>query len=137
MFKTTQFFTRTVFAAVIMLAGLPVLHAQEASKQESSIPCVKLDRIQDVDVIDNKTIVFQTGNNTYYINRLPYACNGLRLNDGFLYRTSLNEICNVDVITVLDKVGPGYTGGPSCGLGRFEPITKDEIKALKDSLKKK
>lgn len=137
MFKMKQLINRTFFAAVIMLSGLPALHAQEAAKEDKSIPCLKLDRIRDVDVIDNKTIVFQTGNNDYYLNRLPYNCNGLRLNDGFLYRTSLNEICNVDVITVLDKIGPGYTGGPSCGLGRFEPITKEEIKALKDSLKKK
>ena len=113
-----------------------VVHAQEAAKEVTSIPCVTLSRIQNIDIIDNQNVVFQTGNNQYYLNKLPYRCNGLRFNDGILYRTSLNELCSVDVISVLDSVGPGYQAGPSCGLGRFEPITKEEIKTLKDSLKK-
>lgn len=121
-------------AAMICLTGLPVAQAQQTRKPEGSVNCLDLRRIQDVDVIDNTRIVFQSGLNDYYLNTLPYHCNGLRLNDAIMYDTSLNEICNVDVITVLDSVGAGFSPGNSCGLGYFEPISKDEIKTLKESL---
>src|SRR5262245_44002092 len=76
---------------------------QAASDPGQSLSCLKLSRIKDVDILDNEHIVFRTGLNDYYLNKLPYACNGLKINDAFLYRTSINEICDLDMIKVLDK----------------------------------
>lgn len=132
----TQFYTRIAAISLVCLTALPVVHAQDAAADKEPIRCVKIDRIDNVDVIDNQNVVFQIGINDYYLNTLPYTCNGLRLNEAIMYRTSTNELCDIDVITVLDKVGPGFQAGPSCGLGKFKPITKEEIKALKESLKK-
>jgi len=131
-----QLYAPVAAFALVCLSALPVVHAQDASTDKEPIRCVKIDRIQNVDVINNENVVFQIGINDYYLNTLPYACNGLRLNQSIMYRTSTNELCDIDVITVLDKIGPGYQAGPSCGLGKFKPITKEEIKALKASLKK-
>jgi hypothetical protein len=50
-----------------------------------------------------------------------------------MYRTSLPQLCDLDIITVLDDAGFGFMPGASCGLGRFYPITKDEAKAMKES----
>lgn len=123
------------FISVITASGLIGLAGTVQAKPEGeAIPCLTLSRIQDVDVIDNTRIVFRSGVNDYYLNTLPRHCNGLRLNDSIMYSTSLNQICNVDTIRVLDTIGPGYNAGVSCGLGHFEPISKEEIKNLKDSL---
>jgi hypothetical protein len=43
----------------------------------------------------------------------------------------------VDTISVLTRYGDTYETGPSCGLGTFEPITKEEIQILKDELAQK
>jgi hypothetical protein len=48
-----------------------------------------------------------------------------------MYKTSLNELCNVDIITVLNSVGSGFLPGISCGLGNFYPITKENADTLK------
>ena len=130
------FFTRIAAISLVCLSALPAVHAQEAATDKEPIRCVKIDRIENVDVVDNQNVIFQIGINDYYLNTLPYTCNGLRLNESIMYRTSTNELCDIDVITVLDKIGPGYQAGPSCGLGKFKPITKAEIKTLKESLKK-
>ena len=130
------FYTRIAAISLVCLSVVPVVHAQDAVTDKEPIRCVKIDRIENVDVIDNENVVFQIGINNYYLNTLPYACNGLRLNESIMYRTSTNELCDIDVITILDKIGPGFQAGPSCGLGKFKPITREEIKTLKASLKK-
>ena len=130
------YYTRIAAISLVCLSVVPVVHAQDAVTDKEPIRCVKIDRIENVDVIDNENVVFQIGINDYYLNTLPYACNGLRLNESIMYRTSTNELCDIDVITVLDKIGPGFQAGPSCGLGKFKPITREEIKTLKASLKK-
>ena len=131
-----QYYTRIAAISLVCLSVVPVVHAQDAVTDKEPIRCVKIDRIENVDVIDNENVVFQIGINNYYLNTLPYACNGLRLNESIMYRTSTNELCDIDVITILDKIGPGVQAGPSCGLGKFKPITREEIKTLKASLKK-
>ncbi|MDH3511808.1 MAG: hypothetical protein OER85_13220, partial [Gammaproteobacteria bacterium] len=49
---------------------------------------------------------------------------------------SLSQLCDLDIITVLNDYGFGFTPGPSCGLGRFYPITKEEAKALQKAPRK-
>lgn len=131
---TRQLFIKTAAICLISVTGVPGVLAQQETGVDQAVPCLKLSRIQDVDIIDSRRIVFQSGINDYYLNTLPYACNGLKLNDSFMYQTSLNEICNVDVITVLNDIGPDYNAGVSCGLGKFEPVSKEDIKKLKSSL---
>ena len=38
-----------------------------------------------------------------------------------MYRTSLSVLCDLDLITVLDRGGFGLRPMGSCGLGRFRP----------------
>lgn len=97
---------------------------------DTSIPCVSLRNTQDINIIDDNNIVFHMGGNSYYLNTLPYRCNGLKRNDTIMFRTSIDKVCDVDVITVLQNIGPGFQAGPSCGLGRFIPISGEEVRAL-------
>jgi hypothetical protein len=48
-----------------------------------------------------------------------------------MYRVSLNQLCDVDTITVLEDFGFGLQQGATCKLGRFAPISKTEAKDLK------
>ncbi len=98
--------------------------------------CISLIRIDHTDVIDNQNILFYMKGKDIYRNHLPYPCSGLGgINDGFMYRTSLNQLCNVDIITVLDNLGFGFSPRNSCGLGLFYPITKDDVARLKERAK--
>jgi hypothetical protein len=53
---------------------------------------------------------------------LPYSCSELGQDQGFAYSTSTNQLCSVDIITVLRQMG-GLQRGASCGLGKFQPVT--------------
>ena len=46
----------------------------------------------------------------------------LGFEQAFSYRTSITQLCSVDIITVIDRGAPGIAG-PSCGLGQFQEVT--------------
>ena len=93
--------------------------------------CISLSRIDRTDVVDDSNILFYMKGGDIYLNRLPHRCPGLRWEKAFMYRTSLSQLCNVDIITVLDNMGFGFSPGVSCGLGPFHPISEETAKALK------
>lgn len=83
--------------------------------------CLNLNQIDESDVLDDHNIVFEMRNGTKYLSRLPHRCAGLTYR-AFSYSTSLSELCNTDIIRVVDT----STGvnGPSCGLGIFEELAE-------------
>lgn len=93
--------------------------------------CVNLRRIDKMDVVDNRTILFYMNGKEIFLNDLPYPCTSLSRHKTVMYRTSLSELCNVDVITVLNTIGSGFLPGASCGLGHFHPITKENAEKIK------
>lgn len=103
--------------------------------KEAAVRCVRLASIRNMDVLDDYHIAFEMTGNKYYLNVLPHRCGGLGRSDTIMYRTSLNELCDLDIITALDNIGGGFMQGPSCGLGRFIPIDAEELKAFKEDIK--
>lgn len=97
--------------------------------------CLRLSSIDHTDVIDDQNILFYMRGKEIYRNHLPYPCSGLRIYDTFMYRTSLSQLCNVDIITVLDNIGFGFSPRNSCGLGLFYPVTEEDAKKLKEHAK--
>jgi uncharacterized protein DUF6491 len=91
----------------------------EARDVGEPVDCIDIVRIDHSRVRDDRTIDFYMRGREVYRNRLPDACPGLAYEDGFTYRTSLSRLCSVDTIAVRSRSG---LPGPSCGLGRFQPI---------------
>ena len=95
--------------------------------------CVRLQQIDHTDVVDDSTILFYMRDGTILRNNLPLRCPDLKNQDRFMYRVSLPELCDIDVITVLNDIGGRFMPGASCGLGKFQDISKeaaDEIKRV-------
>ncbi len=93
--------------------------------------CIDTRRISNTQIIDNQNILFHMRDRTIYHNELPRRCSGLRRGKTISYRTSISRLCSNDFITLLDNFGMGMSRGPSCGLGKFRPISKEEAQALR------
>jgi len=106
----------------------------DESRADRPVHCLSLIRIKDSDILDNQHIVFETVGHKYYLNQLSHPCPGLTRDKAFMYRTSLDQLCDLDIITVLDDYGFGLQPGASCGLGVFEPVSKEQVDGLKASL---
>ena len=89
-----------------------------------AVDCINLRSIQSTNVRDDRTIDFIMSGNKVYRNSLPNSCPSLGFEKRFSYRTSLSQLCSVDIITVLWNVGANLQPGAGCGLGRFQPMQK-------------
>lgn len=83
--------------------------------------CVHLSDIRESRVLNDQTIDFHLRNGKVLRNTLPHKCPQLGFERAFSYKTSLSQLCNVDIITVLIQ-GSGPHQGASCGLGMFQPV---------------
>jgi hypothetical protein len=110
-----------IFLPVILLFGL-LPRALADDKLLDAQQCVRLAAIDRTEVVDDSNILFYMKNGDIYLNQLPHRCPGLRSREAFMYRTSLTQLCNVDIITVLQNIGFGFSPGASCGLGMFRPM---------------
>ncbi|MFN3425722.1 MAG: hypothetical protein ACK40C_13555 [Novosphingobium meiothermophilum] len=87
------------------------------------VTCLPIASIRQSVVRDDWTIDFRTSGGKWYRNTLPNRCNGLGFERAFSYGTSLPQVCNVDIITVIiNNAGPGPMIRGSCGLGEFTPV---------------
>ena len=98
--------------------------------------CVSVSRIDTTRVLDDRNVLFFMRGGKIYRNFLPRRCPGLSRRDAFSYRTSSSRLCDVDTITLLQLAGSGFIPGPSCGLGKFYPVTEQEAEALEGEVER-
>ena len=96
--------------------------AEAGESAEAAVLCVNLARIRSTRVLDDRTILFEMSGGETLVNRLPNRCPGLGFEKRFAYKTSLSQLCNTDIITVITSMGRGA----SCGLGTFSPYVPPE-----------
>ena len=92
-----------------------------ATPAGEAVSCVPLQNIRSTRVHGDQVIDFHMSGGKVYRNTLPYACSSLGFEERFSYKTSINQLCSSDIITVIQT--PVSIQGPSCGLGRFQPVT--------------
>ena len=113
-------------AIILLLLAVPATAADKSAWQAArpsgrAVSCLQTTQIRETRVRDDQTIDFYLRNGRVYRNTLPQSCPQLGFERRFAYRTSINQLCSVDIITVLRL--PPTGAGPSCGLGEFQPVT--------------
>jgi hypothetical protein len=88
------------------------------------VNCVNIRNIRSTNIVDNSTIDFKMVGGKTYRNSLPHSCPSLKSEDRFSYRTSLSQLCSVDIVRVLHNYGGNLQEGAGCGLGKFQPVEK-------------
>lgn len=131
---------KTLLLATALSSSIPFAVSQEIDEDMSnnttkSEHCLSSNRIRNNEILDSSHIIFEISSSKKYLNTLPNACPGLKKGSTIMYRTSINKLCDLDIITILNSTGGGYMPGASCGLGQFVPISNAEIDALKKKLK--
>ncbi|MFQ6004794.1 MAG: hypothetical protein ACE5OQ_04750 [Woeseia sp.] len=121
-----------VLAATCCLLGLspPGSGQDDEPVVEEGERCISSRPIKRTEVVDDYTILFYMRGKAVYRNDLPRRCRRLSREKRFLYRTTVARICKSDQITVLADSGTSMTSGPTCQLGRFYRISRQEADAL-------
>ena len=121
-------------AALSLLALAPAtatLAQDDGDVDEGGERCIDTRRISNTRIVDKQNILFYMRGGVIYHNELPRACMGLRNGKTISYRTSLSRLCSNDLITLLDNFGMGMSRGPSCAIGKFRPVSKEEAEAIR------
>jgi hypothetical protein len=120
-----------LFVATFAALSLGATAGMSAKKEPETVRavgepvnCVSLTQIRSTKIIDDSTIDFRMTGGKTYRNSLPHSCPGLKSEDRFSYKTSLNRLCNVDIVRVLHDYGGRLQQGAGCGLGKFQPVEK-------------
>ncbi len=84
--------------------------------------CVQTTRIRSTRVLSDRVIDFELAGGRRLRNTLPVRCPSLGFEERFSYSTYGSQLCSSEIITVLRS--PSALPGPSCGLGRFQPVER-------------
>ncbi len=131
MFDKRIYRLAAAFCLLTLVPATPSFAEGDGDVDEGGKRCIDTRRISNTQIIDKQNILFHMRDRTIYHNELPRACPGLRRGKAISYRTTFSRLCSNDFITLLDTFGVGISRGPSCGLGKFRPITKEEARALR------
>ncbi|MFW2404409.1 MAG: hypothetical protein ACN4GT_06550 [Gammaproteobacteria bacterium] len=99
------------------------------------VDCVSTQRIRRTDVLSDREILFYTSGSGVYLNKLPHRCSGLRWADSFSYQVRGSQLCDIDLIRVVDTMGRGIRPGIACGLGKFLPVDEDQVPLIREQAK--
>ena len=123
-----------VLSLLLATAGANADEDAASEDETSAVPgtrdCVSLARIDRTRVVNDNTILFYMLGPDVYVNNLPRRCNGLKRADALSYETSLAQLCSLDIIRGLRNIGGQFTPSAACGLGKFVPITQEQIELL-------
>lgn len=106
--------------------GDPLANLEKTGR---SVRCLHLERIDTTKILDRQHILFRMRGGQLYINTLPHACPGLTRDRALSYSLSMPELCDLDIVSVIDTGLHQEVG--SCGLGKFEEV-KEKGGAGKD-----
>jgi hypothetical protein len=126
--------TRKSLAA--LLGGVAALSLATAAAQDDDegsdepLRCLSMNSIRSTKVVDDARVLFFQARDKIFLNRLDRECLGLARYGTFEYRVQSGarhaRLCDTDSITVLETTGRGL----NCGLGRFEPLSQEEVESL-------
>ena len=96
--------------------------------------CLSLHKFSEVKALDEHHIVFELHGDRFYLVQLERRCPGLKPQNAVAYEHRSARLCQMDRVS-----GVGVTGGfsPSCQLGRFQPVTEEQIALLEEALKQR
>ncbi len=121
---------RALWLAVAAAIGLSPLAALAETGEADD--CVYAREVKQFEILDNETLLLYGKLDKIWLNRLGNRCAGLRDNMAVYLERRGSQICANDRFSARrhGDIGPAAR----CRLGAFEPITKEQIPALKQAL---
>jgi hypothetical protein len=121
-----------LLAASMLIGGAaqakPVDHEAELARRLAGrvagdpVQCIDLHRVRSSQVIDDTAIVWDAGG-VVYVSRPVNGADSLDENDTMVLRLPTTQLCNVDTVTMVDRVSGMMTG--IVFLGDFIPYRRE------------
>ena len=121
--------TFTRWVAVALLAA-PAAAEDDVIESFESERCIRVSAITRTRVVSDEAVLFYVRGRKVYLNTLRSRCRGLYREERFSYEASAGRLCERDRIRILQDSGFGIQEGRSCALGRFAPVSREDIEQI-------
>ena len=121
----------TLLAGTLMLGGVaqakPQDHDAELARALQGrvagepVSCINLSRVRNSRIINGTAILYDAGS-VIYVNRPENGAEELNQWDTMVTRTPTTQLCNVDTVTMVDRVSDTFQG--VVFLGDFVPYRR-------------
>ena len=98
-------------------AGAPAVKVLDEAQS-----CINRTQIRQTRVQSDQVIDFEMRGGKVWRSVLPSRCPGLAIERAFTYDTTIDQLCNPEIIYVLTNIGGVPQRGAGCGLGKFVPV---------------
>jgi len=95
--------------------------ALEGRTAGEPVRCINLSSIRSTRIIDNTAILYEVGSKLY-VNRPTSGASSLNDDDILVTKTSGSQLCDIDIVRLVDRTGHFPRGFVS--LGKFVPYEK-------------
>lgn len=120
----------SLFCAAFLAWPIHTAAQDSEDSEDDSLRCLNARSIRGTDVIDDGYIVFEIQGRRLFLNALPKNCKGLSKDRRFSYETFTRSLCANDKIRILVESAGRVYEGRSCSLGRFKPVTIEDLDAF-------
>jgi len=107
----------------------------EESSYGEAPRCISTTRIRGSEVLDGRHIVFRMSQDEYYLVQFENRCPMLERNSTIVYETQGSRLCQLDPIRAVSGLGATAQIGPICMIPGFQPVTKEQVALIRESLK--
>ena len=108
-------------AARAAKAEAKMTKALEGRVAGTPVRCIPINQIRSSQIVDRTAIIYEVGG-TLYVNRPEIGAESLDDDDVMVTQTTLNQLCDLDVVRMIDRFNRFQTG--FAGLGKFVPYKK-------------
>ena len=98
------------------------------------VRCLASGRYRQVDILNDRVLVFRGRGGRAWINLLPRPCPGLRRDMVLAIETRGSRICSRDLFRGMPRLGP-EAATSFCSLGTFRPVEADNLDAIRGALR--
>lgn len=115
-----------------ILPSLDELLASDAAVDyDQSKRCLSLHKFDEVKALDENHILFELHGGNYYLVQLERRCPGLLPQNAVGYEHRSSRLCATDRVR---GIGVSGSFSPSCQLGRFQPISEEQLALLEEAI---
>jgi hypothetical protein len=93
------------------------------------VNCIQQHQVSSTEIINRTAIVYKMDNGTIYVNRPNSGATFLNRSDVMVTNTHSPQLCNVDIVRLVDSSAHMPTG--SVGLGSFVPYPTTPLSAAR------
>ena len=96
--------------------------------------CIQSARIREIEVLDDRHLVFRMSRDQYYLVQFDRRCPTMNRYSTIAYESTGTRVCALDSIHPLNGVGRGGSFMISCQIPGFQGIDPDQLSLLRDTL---